>query len=95
MGVQSTHNKIETKMSITVDGGYIVTAHISEWDLMQAIPSAITRAIVEAIASRFILEHGEVLMRSLMKPEFITTELPKAVQRHIQEYFTKQAEKNK
>lgn len=95
MGVNSVQNGIKTEMTIDGNGGYIVTAKISEWDLMQTIPGQITRAIVEAIASRFILAHGEVIMKSLMKPEFIAKELPKAVERHIQEYFSKQDKKDK
>lgn len=83
---------IETKLEVTAHGGHVISAHVSDWELSKAIPGAISRQISEAIAARFIQEHGEAIMISLLKPEFIQTELPKAVERHLYYYFTKKRE---
>lgn len=70
------------------NGGYVISAHVKDWDLLQSFPNAIVQEIVDGIVKRFIEENGDMILSLVKDPELLATALSKEVAYRTQKYIT-------
>ena len=73
---------IQVKSERLSGGGVLVSAQASDWDVMQMIPGAILRDIVDAITKRFLEENGDLIMEAL-KPEVVSEAIAKEMRLRV------------
>lgn len=73
------------------EGGYVVSAHVGDWDLMQSFPHAISADIVDAIVGRFVKENGDMIMKIVKDPDLLATALSKEIDLRVRTFI---AERN-
>lgn len=88
-------SRIDVKSERIVDGGYVVSAHVKDWDLLQSFPHKIVQDIVDTIVTRFIEENGVMIMKLVKDRELISIALGKEIQERVKKYIFEQDEKEK
>lgn len=78
---------IDVKSERVVNGGFQMSAHVKDWDLMQSFPAAIVTDIVTAITKRFLEENGDIILSLVKDPELLATALSREMDRRVREYL--------
>jgi hypothetical protein len=86
--------RVAVKSERLPDGGYVVSAHTQDWDLMQSFPHAIAQDIVDAIVRRFVEENGDLIMDIVKDPELLATALSKEIDLRVRTYIAERKKRD-
>lgn len=79
---------IDVKSERVVNGGFCMSAHVKDWDLMQSFPQAIVSDIVTAITKRFLEENGDLILSLVKDPELLAVALSREMDRRVRDYIS-------
>jgi hypothetical protein len=76
------------------DGGYVVSAHVGDWDLLQSFPHTICADIVDAIVKRFVKENGDMIMKIVQDPDLLATALSKEIDLRVRSFIAERKKRD-
>ena len=86
---------IDVKSERVQNGGFAMSAHVSDWELTQSMPRLIVDEITKAIAKRFVEENGDLLLDLVKDRELLATALKKEIDYRVRTYWEARDKQNK